>query len=91
MRPPQTPRNELADKEWQDTCRWMRKQFAMLFFQWDQLWGLVTYRPGPEDPTALFIGGFFRDPEYPRAANDNPRWRGHGKPWDRPPDSGDNL
>lgn len=73
MRPPQTPYNELDTKRWNDVWRWMRRQFAMLFFEWDQLWGLVTYRPEPGDAVVLFTGGRFRDPGYPPAVNDNQR------------------
>mgnify|MGYP001608534066 CR=1 FL=1 len=66
MRPPQTPRNDLADNHWLYTWRWMRRQYAKLFFE-HGFTGMVSYRGDPL---------YFELPSFdinPRQANDNQR------------------
>lgn len=66
MRPPQTPYNELDTKRWNDVWRWMRRTYAMLFFQ-HQFTGMVSYAGDPI---------YFERPTHDsnlRPANDNQR------------------
>jgi hypothetical protein len=59
-------RDELTSKRWRKVWSFMEKTYAKLFFDHDQLWALVSYQQAP-----IFIGGYFRDPDYPGPVNDN--------------------